>query len=227
MRRLLTLAVAIAALVAFTSLARPDSAPSSRLRIGGAEGASEAETATADVGRRPNAGAIGGGLLRPLDIATLADLPANLLQLGPQEWTLPSLDGELLALPAFFDGGGGEVRVVDARTFSPVAAVALGNAPVAAFLGFDLEADALLVQVRDVSQPILARYPLDPGRPVTRVKLPQDVEFAGPMAASLAGGRVAMVVVERGADGIGPRPARLVVADLVDQRLLVDLRLPG
>lgn len=222
-RRLLAVAAGVAVLVAFTTLARPQESSSARLRIGEPDGARPGQESEA--GDEPARSVpFTSGYARPLDPATLADVPSHLLEVGVDQFHQASPDGDLLAVPDLLEGGGGEVRVVDAQSLLPVTTVSLGSdGLVAGSLGFTAEADAIVVQ-RAGYPPILVRHPLDAEQPSTSVALPEGTERAPLPDAALPGGRMAMVVVERPRQG--PTLARVVVADLLVERLVVDLPLP-
>lgn len=225
LRRLLALVAALGALIAFTSLARPDPSPSSRLRIGDEQDDPGDDAAGGRPDGPPTVAA--QALVRPLDPSTLADVPANLLALGQDEWTWPSEDGALLAVLDFSEEGGSGVRVVDAQTFQPVATLTVDGS-LGGVHGFTPKADALVVQVGAPDRLTVERHPLDPEQEVTGVDLPADVETVGPRAALLTGDRLALVVAGR--DPGEPQPGwsgvRVLVADLRAERLVVDLPLP-
>lgn len=251
LRRLLVFAAALAAVVAFAALARPEGSSSARISIGAsdtdeadeADEAGEAGEAGATAEPRERAaqgGDFGNGsfagevLLRPIDPSTLADRPANLLTLGPSDWPFPSHDGALLAVPDsqnsdVGEGDLAEVDVLDARTFQPVASVDLEGAPIAGFLGFTPEADAVVVQRSDGGTQTLTRHPLDPSEGTTTVALPEQLDVNAYQWAMLEDGRVALLAVERGGDGEGANAPllRVLVADLLAERVVVDLPLPG
>lgn len=219
----LALAAVLAALVAFTTLARPQSSPSARLSIGdGSEdaGATLEPAAAEDRPRRVLEPEPTEALARPLDPVTLADVPATILGgLGPGEWLWPSEDGALVAVPDFAGPEVSEVRVLAARTLQPVTTVEVER-QVDQFLGFTDGADALLLIAGAGSRQTLVRQPLDPERSATRVDLPEGVALVQGRVTSLARERVAMVVVEP--SGL----VRVLVADLSAERLAVDLPLP-
>lgn len=227
-RRLLVLGIAVAGVVAFTTLARPQGSPSTRLVIGESEGASPAEEVEAQ--RPPAIGAQPEVLLRSLDPATLADVPANVLALGEGAWPFPSRDGALLAVPDFLGYQIGRIDVVDARTFQPVATVNLESEPITGMVGFTPEADALIVLRGRFAfgQQRLTRYPLDPAEAPTEVQLPEEVTVEPYRAAPLPGGRVALLGVQRGGgDGqLSTWTPHVLVADLLAERVTVDLPLP-
>lgn len=244
LRRLLVFAAALAAVVAFAALARPQGSSSARISIGASDPDQAEDEATADgPERRAEGGNVGNGsfggevLLRPIDPSTLADVPANLLTLGPSDWPFPSDDGALLAL---LDSAGSDVRnqsdiaevdVLDARTFQPVASVDLEGAPITGFLGFTPEADAVVVQGSDdgTQTLTLTRYPLDPSEGTTTVALPEQLDVNAYQWAMLEDGRAALLAVERGGDGDQANTPllRVLVADLLAERVVVDLPLPG
>lgn len=222
LRAPVALVAVLAALVAFTTLARPQSSPSARLSIGdGSEdaGATPEPAAAEDRPRRVLEPEPTEALARPLDPVTLADVPATILALRPGEWLWPSEDGALVALPVFAGPDGSEVRVLAARTLQPVTTVKVER-QVDQFHGFTDGADALLLIAGAGSRQTLVRQPLDPGRPATRVDLPEGVALVQGRVTSLARERVAMVVVEP--SGL----VRVLVADLSAERLAVDLPLP-
>jgi len=226
LRRMLALAVALAALVGFARLAAPEHS-SSRLGVGASEGAGAAPEAGDPAGRPPRAGPP-EMLLRRLDPSTLADVPANLLLMGPSDRPFPSDDGALLAVPDFQGIDIGEVVVVDARTFRPVATVRLEGSPITGLLGFTPEADAIIVQRRTGRGQTLSRHPLDPREGTTSVELPEPLRVDAEQTAVLGRGRVALLTTDRtGDDGESRRwTARVLVADLLEERVVVDLPLP-
>jgi len=243
LRRPLALVAALGALIAFATLTRPAASPSARLTIGSegndgtdrAAGGERERAAGADDPAREavDSGDGGGGaqweaMLRPLDPATLADVPANILTLGRDEWPSSSEDGELLAVLSHSGPGGGEVRVVAARTLQLVATVDV-DGPLTGFHGFTPDAEALVVQVRRGNRQMLVRLPLDPGQPVAEVALPAGVDNVGPPGAMLTGGQVALVVADLQATVAGGEapPPRVLVVDLTTERLALDLPLPA
>lgn len=226
-RRVLALGAAVAALVAFATLARTEGSSSARLAIGGSEAATD-PTDPAGTPRAPR-NAPPRAQLRPLDPATLADVPANLVPIGTSDEPFPSADGTLLGVPRSEGGAVGEVEVVDARTFQPLATVELEGWPIAGFVGFTQEADALVVHRRAAGEETLTRHPFDGAQQPTTVALParQSVELY--RSAMLAGGRVALLGVERGGGNgeLSTFTAHALVADLLEERVTVDLPLPG
>lgn len=242
LRRLLVFAAALAAVVAFAALARPQGSSSARISIGASDPNQAEDAATADgPERRAEGGNFGNGsfggevLLRPIDPSTLADVPANLLTMGANDWPFPSDDGALLAL---LDSAGSDVRnqsdiaevdVLDARTFQPVASVDLEGAPITGFLGFTPEADAVVVQGSDDGTQTLTRYPLDASEGTTTVELPEQLDVNAHQGTLLSDGRVALLNSERGGGNgeLSTWTLRVLVADLLAERVVVDLPLPG
>lgn len=224
LRPVVALAAAVAALVAFTALARPESSSSARLSIGEPE---EVDV-RGEAERRPSAAVARPTPFqqsRPLDPATLADVPANILTVGRHTTLVPSHDGTLLAVLEPGDEAG-EVAIVDAKTFQPVARVTIE--PTYGPIVFAPEGDAIVVSGWGEGGENLTRHPLDPAEPTTSIDLPADVVVAGAWTP-LSEGRVAALATARDpSDRQGwTGTARVLVADLLSGRLAVDLPLPG
>lgn len=218
------LAAALVALVAFAGLARPESSPSARLSIGesgdvGAGGDAERGSSAGPLRPRPFRQS------RALDPATLADVAANILTVGRHATLVPSADGTLLAVLEPGDEAG-EVAIVDAQTFHPVARVTIEAtySPMA----FPPEGDAIVVPGWGEGGENLTRHPLDPAEPTTSIDLPADVVVAGAWTPLSAGRAAALATSRDPSDRRGwTGTARVLVADLLTERLVVDLPLPA
>jgi hypothetical protein len=154
-----------------------------------------------------------GLLARLIDPFTLADVPGRFMPVEAG-WAAFSDDGRLLALP-----GADQATVLDRDSFA-VVAVLDGDLP--ADLRFSPEMDAL---VGSSAGSVLVRRPLEPAAPGTRVVLPTGL--AAVETAMLGGGRMAVLAVPVGAATEASTIPRVLVADLLNERILLDLPLPG
>jgi hypothetical protein len=135
-----------------------------------------------------------------------------------------SQDGRLLAVWGEQGAQAGSVSVVEAGTFQPVATVTEPSAEWWAG-AFAPESDALVV-LRGGARTSVARHPLDGGE-ATSVELPGSLEVAGQIAP-LGDGRAAVFAYAGGPGGdqdLTGAP-RVLVVDLLAQRVVVDLALP-
>lgn len=232
LRQVLALAVALAAVIGFAALVRPQPSSSARLRIGESEDPADApgrQDPADEPGRGGDAAEVPSPSLvrsRRLDPATLEDVATTVLAVPRDAFSMiPSDDGTLLAVPGREIAEGSVVVVVEAQTLQPVASLSVAE-PVDGRLTFAPERDAVLVGGHGLGH--LTRHPFDPGEPTTRVDLPADVAIQGPWTP-LGGGRAAALATSRSPSDPQGRTgmARVLVADLLAERVVVDLPLPG